>query len=252
MLGDVLPAEAFAFLLITVRMAALVMVVPVFSESSIPQRMRVAFAMALSLVIYPVVSKVLPPMPANVLVLAGLFIKELTIGLILGLTIRLLMSAIHVAGTIIAFQTGLAAAQTFDPSQGSQSVLVASFFNLLAIVLILVTNLHHMMLTGMVFSYQKFPVGEAIPVADFATITTQYVSSSFALGFQMAAPFIVYGMIYNLGLGLVARMVPGFQVFFIGMPINLFMGFALIMVLMGSIMKYFLQNFQSLLEAMIG
>jgi len=252
MLADILPAEIFGFLLVTVRLAALVMIVPIFGERSIPQRVRVSFALVVSLVVFPTISDGLPTMPATPIALAALFFQELTIGLIIGISIRILLSGLHTAGSIIAFQTGLAAAQAFDPSQGTQSVIVAAFLNLIATVMILATDLHHLMLRGMIYSYQKFPVGEGISVTDFASMAANLVSSSFLLGFQIAAPFIAYAMTYNLGLGLVARMVQGFQVFFVGMPINIFMGFALLMVLMSSIMNLFLSHFEELLMAIIG
>lgn len=252
MLANVLPAEIFGFLLITVRMAALIMVVPIFGERTIPQRARVGFAFAIALVVYPTISNSLPTMPASPVALMVLFIQELTIGLILGLSIRILLSSLHTAGSIIAFQTGLAAAQAFDPAQGTQSVIIAAFFNLIATVMILAADLHHLMLRGMIYSYQKFPVGEAVPITDFASLVTSFVAGSFLLGFQIASPFIVYGIIYNLGLGLVARMVQGFQVFFVGMPINIFMGFVLMMVLLSSIMNLFMSRFEELLLAMIG
>lgn len=252
MLANVLPAEIFGFLLITVRLSALVMVVPVFGEKSIPKRIRVGFALVLSLVIYPALSGTLPTIPASPVALGALFIKELTVGLILGLSIRIMASALHTAGSIIAFQTGLAAAQAFDPAQGTQSVIVAAFFNLVATMMILATDLHHLMIRGMVFSYEKFPIGENLVLADFATVTTSLVAGSFLLGFQIASPFIVYAMIYNLGLGLVARMVQGFQVFFVGMPINIFMGFLLMSLLISSIMNVFLGHFEELLTAMMG
>ena len=228
------------------------MVVPIFGESSISPRIRVGFALMITMVIYPTLSTSLPPMPGSPIALAALFMKELTIGLLLGLTMRILMSSIHTAGSIIAFQTGLAAAQAFDPAQGAQSVIVAAFFNLIATVLILATNTHHLMLRGMVYSYDKFPVDGSLVVDDFASVAVTMVSSSFLLGFQMAAPFIVYAMIYNLSLGLIARMVQGFQVFFVGMPINLYMGFALTMTLLGSIMNLFLSRFREHLMAIIG
>lgn len=252
MLANVLPAEIFGFLLITVRMAALVMVVPIFGEKSIPQRARVAFAIAIALVVYPTLRGSLPTMPVSPVALAVMFIQELTIGLILGLSIRFLLSALHTAGSIIAFQTGLAAAQAFDPAQGTQSVIIAAFFNLIATVMILAADLHHLMLRGMIHSYQKFPIGEGVPITDFATLATQFVAGAFLLGFQIASPFIVYAMTYNLGLGLVARLIQGFQVFFVGMPINIFMGFALIMLLIGSIMNLFLERFEKLLLAIMG
>jgi len=252
MLGDVLENEAFGFILITLRLASLVMFVPILGEKSIPQRMRVAFAMALSLIVYTGMRDQIPPMPPSVFGLATLFVQEFLIGAMLGLMMRVMMAATHTAGSVIAFQTGLAAAQAFDPSQGQQSVVVAAFLNLVAITTILVMDLHHLMIQAMAHSYYKFPIGESLYMADFATTATVLVSSSFALGFQMAAPFIAYGLIYNLGLGLLARMVPGFQVFFIGMPINILMGFILLSLLMAGMLTLFLEHFEQFLKSILG
>jgi flagellar biosynthesis protein FliR len=252
MLGDVLASEAFGFLLVSIRLSALVMVVPIFGDRSIPQRMRIAFSLSVSFIVYSVIRNDLPAMPPDIFSLVTLFIQELLIGLTLGLMMRFLMSAMHLAGTVISFQTGLAAARAFDPAQGQQSAVVAAFLNLIAITLILVTDLHHLMLRGMAHSFYKFPIGEDLMLADFAVTATQLLSSSFQLGFHIAAPFIVYGMVYNLGLGLLARMVPGFQVFFIGMPINILMGFTLFSLLLSSIMTLFLGKFEELLNFIIG
>ena len=113
-------------------------------------------------------------------------------------------------------------------------------------------DMHHLMIQAMAHSYYKFPIGESLYMADFATTATVLVSSSFALGFQMAAPFIAYGLIYNLGLGLLARMVPGFQVFFIGMPINILMGFVLLSLLMAGMLTLFLEHFEQFLKSILG
>ena len=252
MLGEVLPAEAFGFLLVTVRLAALVMIMPVLGDTTVPQRVRVGLAFVISLIVYSSVREALPPIPENVFGLFALLLRELLVGVIIGLATRILMSATHLAGTVIAFQSGLAAAQSFDPAQGSQSALVAGFMTYVAITMIVVLDLHHLMIMGMAHSYQKFPVGEALEYADFATLVTDMVSSSFLLGFHMAAPFIVYSIIFNTSLGLIARMAQGFQVFFIGMPVNIYMGFALIMVLLGSMMSLFTDRFRDLLLDFIG
>ena len=252
MLGQVLPAEAFTFLLIMMRMTPLVMLMPVLGDQSIPARVRSGLAMTLSFILFAIHGDKIPPMPAQLFDMFTLMLQELLIGSMLALTARILLTATHTAGTVIAFQTGLAAAQSFDPAQGSQSVIVASFFSLTAITLIVVTDLHHVMIEGFAHSYIKFPVGEAIPYEDFATIITRFVADAFALGFQLAAPFIVYAMIFNISLGLVARMVQGFQVFFIGLPMNLFMGFVLISLLLGSLMQLFLDRFETHLLSFLG
>ncbi len=252
MLGEVLPAEAFTFLLIMVRMTPLVMLMPVLGDKSIPARIRGGLAMALSFILFAIHGDKIPPMPPQVFDMFTLMVQELLVGSMLALTARILVSATHTAGTVIAFQTGLAAAQSFDPAQGSQSVIVASFASLTAITLIVVTDMHHIMIEGFAHSYIKFPVGEVLPYEDFATLITQFVSDSFALGFQLAAPFIVYAMIFNISLGLMARMVQGFQVFFIGMPMNLFMGFLLMSLLIGSMMRLFLDRFETHLLSFLG
>jgi flagellar biosynthetic protein FliR len=252
MLGEVLPAEAFGFLLVTVRLAALVLVMPVLGDTTIPQRIRVGLAFAISLIVYTSVRDILPPMPESVFGLFALILRELLVGVIIGLASRILMSATHVAGTVIAFQTGLGAAQSFDPAQGSQSAIVAAFMTYVAITMVVVLDLHHLMIMGMAHSYQKFPVGEPLAYADLATLITEMVSNSFLLGFHMAAPFIVYSLVFNTSLGLVARMAQGFQVFFIGMPMNIFMGFALLMLLMGTMMSLFTDRLRDLLLDFMG
>lgn len=252
MLAEVLPAEAFAFMLIMMRMVPLVMLMPVLGDRSISPRIRTGFAFALSVILYGLHGDKIPPIPAQMFQLFTLMLQELLVGSMLALTARILLSATHTAGTVIAFQTGLAAAQSFDPAQGSQSVIVASFVSLTAITMIVVTDLHHVMIEGFAHSYIKFPVGEEIPLEDFATIVVRFVADSFALGFQLAAPFIVYALIFNLSLGLIARMVQGFQVFFIGMPMNLFMGFVLMSLLIGALMQLFLDRFESHLLSFLG
>jgi len=252
MLGEVLPAEAFGFLLVATRLIALVMMMPVLGDQSVPGRIRATIGFVIALVIYMAVRSSLPPMPDNVIVLTALLLREAMIGAVLGLTTRIMLAATHIAGTVIAFLTGLAAAQSFDPSQGSQGVLVGSFLTLVAITLIVVSDLHHLMILGMVHSYLKFPVALGLPYTDFAMVIVQYTSAAFLLGFHIAAPFVAYSIIYNSGLGLISRMIPAFQVFFIGMPINLFMGFTLLMILMGSMMALFMERFEELLVSFLG
>lgn len=252
MLGEVLPAEAYVFLLIMTRLAPLVMLMPVLGDRTIPVRVRVSLAMLLSVILYGIHGDKIPPMPPEIFNLFTLVVQELLIGSMLALAARILLAATHTAGTVIAFQTGLAAAQSFDPAQGSQSVIVASFVSLTAITMIVVTDLHHLMIQGFAHSYVKFPVGETIPYEDFAMLIARFVADSFTLGFQLAAPFVVYALIFNVSLGLTARMIQGFQVFFIGMPMNLFMGFFLMMLLIGSIMSLFLERFEANLLSYLG
>jgi len=241
---SLLPENVFGFLLIFTRVAAILMVVPALGEPSVPARIRLAIALMTTLVLTPVVSANLPVLPESFLSTGLLIIGEVMIGLMIGGVARVILSALHVGGSVIAFQTGLAASQTFDPSQGVQAAIVASFLTLLGVVMIFATDSHLLILKAISNSYILFPPGHLPPVGDFAQLAIKEVSSSFALGIQISAPFIVYGLVFYIGLGLIARLMPQLQVFFIAMPLNIFLGFVLLLFLVSGIMMWFIQHFQ--------
>ena len=252
MLGQVLPQEAFGFLLIFVRLGAMIMVLPALGENTIPVRIRIALIGGLSLLIYGIVRESLPGIPASPLALAGLVVSEVLIGVMVGGVARLMMSALHVAGTIIGFQGGLAAAQHFDPNQGVQGALLSSFLSILGVTLIFATELHHLLIAAMRDSYFLFPATQAAPVADFATLALDTVAKSFKLGVQLSAPFIVYGLMFNIGLGIIARLMPQLPVFFIGMPANILIGFIILMFVLSSIMGWYLMYFEDEMTNLLG
>jgi len=250
-LAELLPTELFAFLLVFSRMGAMIMLLPALGETAIPQRLRLAMALAISFLVYSLVRSILPPMPAQPFMLALLIISEILIGVLIGASIRLLMSALHTAGTIIAMQSGLAMAQAFDPAQGAQSALMSTFLTLMAVVLIFITNMHHMMIAAMYDSYSLFPVGGDLNMADFAETVVSTVAKSFLLGVQISAPFIVYGLIFNIGLGILGRLMPQLQVFFIAMPLNIAVGFLILGMVLAAGMNWFLQHMESSLGAFL-
>ncbi len=240
-MADLLPAEIFAFLLVFSRLAAMAMLFPALGETAIPQRVRLVMALSISFLIYSLVRASLPAMPLSPYELGLLIITEILIGLLIGSSIRLLMTALHTAGTLIAMQTGLAMAQAFDPAQGAQSALMSTFLTLMAVVLIFITDLHYMMISAMYDSYSLFPVGGAIQLNDFSNLVVDTVSSAFLLGVQIASPFLVYGLIFNVGLGIIARLMPQLQVFFIAMPLNIAAGFIILAMVLSACMAWFLQ-----------
>ncbi len=252
MLGDVLPQTAFVFLMIMTRIGAMIMLLPALGDQIIPARVRVGLAMLIAILLTMQMVDSYPVMPSGPFNLLVLIFREALIGIMIGTAARLILASVHTTGTLIAFQTGLAAAQSFDPSQGSQSALVASLMTLMAVVLIFTMDMHHLMILGMQHSYITFPTGQAILFGDFATVTMKMVTQSFALGVQLATPFIVYGVLYNLGLGLIARLMPSLPVFFVGMPLNIMIGFALLAVTIGSILTVFMSHFEQFLLELVG
>ncbi len=239
-----LPENVFGFLLIFTRVGAILMVAPALGEPTVPARVRLVIALMTTLVLTPVVSAQLPVLPDGFLQTGLLITGEVLVGVLIGGVARVMLAALHVGGSVIAFQTGLAASQTFDPTQGVQAAIVASFLTLLGVVMIFATNCHLLILEAISNSYILFPPGHLAPIGDFTQMAIKEISSSFALGIQIAAPFIVYGLVFYIGLGLIARLMPQLQVFFIAMPLNIFLGFVLLLFLVSGIMMWFIQYFQ--------
>lgn len=237
-------ADVFVFMAIFARIGAMVMMFPVLGEISVSPRVRLAMALAFCIVLMPVVESSYPALPQSPVGLAGLLFVELFVGLLIGSVARLVTSALQVAGNVIAMQTGLSAAQAFDPTQGIQGAIVATFLSVVALTMIVATDLHHVMLAAMHGSYTMFKPGEVPALGDSSALILETIAGSFELGMALAAPFIVFGLVFYLAMGLLAKLMPQVQVFFVVTPASILLGFALLMVLLGTMMTWYLARFQ--------
>lgn len=249
---DFLPQTAFTFMLIFSRLAAMIMLMPALGETSIPAQVRLVMAFLLSLVMMPLVASTYGAIPVTVPGLAFIVFTEIAVGLFIGGVARIIMSALHVAGNIIALQMSLAFAQNVDPTQGQQGVLISNFLSLLAVTLIFATNLDHLLIAAMRDSYEIFVPGQAIPVGDFSQMAVKLVSDAFRIGLQLAAPFLVFGLVFYVGIGLLSRLMPQIQIFFIAMPANISLGLVLLLFLLGAMMTWFLQAFEQSISMFAG
>ena len=241
------PEIAFFFFLIFARVGTLLMLLPALGEQSIPARMRLSFALVFTFVLYPLVAPALPPIPETFAGLAATLGHELAVGFILGGLLRLMLSAAQVAGAVIAYQMGLSMAQTADPTQnGVQGAIVGNFLAFLGVALIFATDLHHMLLAGVYQSYTLFPPDAPLMLGDAADMATRIVAQAFVVGVQMAAPLLVFGLVFYLGLGVMGRLMPQIQVFFMAMPANIIIGLILFAMLVGAMMTWYLAHFEDL------
>ena len=242
---DWLPNTAFVYILLFTRIGAILMLMPALGEDMIPMRKRLSFALAFTLVVYPLLAPNLPAMPDDVMNIIGLIFHELAIGIMLGAIARITVMATQVAGAIIAFQAGLSSAMAADPTQtGVQGAVFGSFLSFLGMVLIFATDLHHMALAATFDSYMVFPLDTPLMFDDAAQLALRTVGSAFTIGIQMSAPFIVFGLVFNLGAGILARLMPAMQVFFVLMPANIFMGIFLFGLLLTMMMGWYLAGFE--------
>ena len=231
------------FLLTFSRAGAMIMLLPVIGDAGVPIRVRLAFALAVTAALTSATAQYYPSVSPPPMELAVLIAREATAGVLVGAMARLIMSALDTAGFLIASQTGLAFAQAFDPTQGSQSAMVSTFLSLVGALLVFETGLHHLALGAISGSYVLLPPNGALPTADLAELAVTLAAGAFALGLQLAAPFLVFGLIVYAVLGLVSRMMPQLQVFFLAMPLNIMSGFVLLMLVIGVMMSKFLDFF---------
>jgi flagellar biosynthesis protein FliR len=248
-----LPEVAYLYLLLFARVGTILMLVPALGEQVIPARLRLSFALAFSLVLYPLLSPQLPRLPADMLGVVVLLVHELIVGLILGGIARIVVMGAQVAGSVIAFQVGLSVAQTADPTNGGiQGAIIGSFLSFLGITLIFATDLHHLALAAIHDSYMIFSPTTTLMFEDAAQMAVETVSGAFVIGVQMSAPFIVFGLVFYLGVGILGRLMPQLQVFFIAMPATISVGFILLALLLATMMGWYLMHFESEMVVLTG
>jgi flagellar biosynthetic protein FliR len=240
--------QVFAGGLIFARLGAIVMLIPGIGEAFIPARIRLSLAFLMTVALYPVLAPGAPAEPAMVADLAGAVIKEALIGFTIGATLRLFMSSLATAGEIVSIQSTLSFAQTANPTQATPSTTLGTFLGLMGVVLIMTTNLHHMFISAIVRSYEIFPFRRAVPVGDAAQLAVQTVGKSFALGLQLAAPVMVFALVFNIATGLVGRVMPQFQVFFVASPLLVLTSLSVFALSLGVIGMVWVERYRDLLN----
>lgn len=249
-LSGVLLTELATYGFVFCRIGAALMFMPGFGDSTVNVRARLLLAVAIAIAIGDVYGQ-----PALLLggfwpAVAAIF-SEITVGLFLGLAARLAIAALQSAGAIIAAQISLANALSFDAVSAQQGALPANFLTMVGVVLLFVTDLHHILLAGVAASYQTFPPGAALPVDGFAEAVATLASEGFAIALALAAPFVLVGVTVTVCMGLLARLMPQVQVFFIVMPLQIAVGLGLLALTLGAGMQWWLGRFVEMNSAIM-
>lgn len=247
----ILPEIGALFVLVFARVGTLVMLMPGIGERFIFSRARLSLAFFIALMIVPMARTIITP-PGDMPALVGLLISELLIGLTIGLSVRLVMACLQSAGAIVAQTMGLGFAMTVDPTGGMQNPSIGNFLTMLGITLILVTDLHHVAIAAIHESYRLLPPGGFPDAGDMVTLAIRAATQGFALAVQISAPFIVFGLLFNLGLGVLARMMPQLQVFFLAVPASILGGMLVLLAVVGVMMGVFLEDLGNFLRQFTG
>ncbi|HUA53349.1 MAG TPA: flagellar biosynthetic protein FliR [Candidatus Sulfotelmatobacter sp.] len=251
MLERLMTAEVFALMLIFARIGSALILMPGIGENYVSPRVRLLLAGAIAIVVAPVVAPRLPALPASVSSLFLLLGGEIGIGLFIGTVARLALSSLETAGTLIAFQTGLASAQVFNPLLSDQGSLVSVLISVVGLVLIFETDMLHLLLRATVDSYTLFVPGALPPIGDFSEMISRLVARSFAIAMQLSAPFLVLSLVTYIALALITRLMPQLQIFFVALPLQIGLGFLLLSLTFSTLMMWFLENFADVIRGFL-
>lgn len=214
-----------AFILVLLRVSAIIVTIPVISESSVPARVKAALSILITLIVLPLVAPKIPPTESyHVLIFMYRMAGEIMIGLVIGYIAKLVLAGIQMAGDIVGFQMGLSIANVIDPMTSEQVSIITELQYLIALLIFLAVDAHHIFFSAIIQSYSVLN-----PLAfHFSGPLTQavlsYSKEMFIIAVKLAAPIIAVMLFTNVGLGVVARTVPQINIFIVGMPLQIAVG----------------------------
>lgn len=248
LLQQIVVGNIFAFLLIFMRLGMALLIMPGIGDSFVSPQIRLLFALAMSFVLTPFLASYLPSIPTNSGVMFSLLLTEAIIGLFIGTVMRIMISALDTAGNIISAQVGYASAMLFNPVTQSQGSLIGSLYSMLGVTMLLVTNAHHYMLASVVESYHLFPATGSLPAPQsLAESIGVAVSTAFRIGVQLSIPFLIIGTLVQVGFGLLGRLMPQVQVFFIALPLQILLGLVVLTMAVSAGILYWLDGYESMI-----
>ncbi len=251
MLSDLLTLNVFHFLLVFARLSVVFLLMPGVSASYVPTRIRLAFALLVTMISLPIVQGYLPNQPEAPAALVKFIFFEILIGAFIGTIIQLIMTALNVAGMMISRSAGLMNTFVNDPVTNAQSAIVIGFLNLIAVVLIFSTGLHDFMIMAIVDSYSLIAPNEPILTGDILNVVATTINESFYIGVRIASPFLMYTLIFQVTMGIIARLSPQMNIFFVVLPLQILMGFTLLTIALPAMMLVFLNYFDSNLHSLL-
>jgi flagellar biosynthesis protein FliR len=228
-------------LLIFIRLTSFFIIAPLFAMKGVPNQFKVGLAFFIALVAL----SNLPdgePLPLDSFYIL-LIIKELGVGLALGFTAALLLYTVQIAGAFIDFQMGFSIASVMDPQTGTQVPIIGHFKYILALLFLLTVNGHHLMLDGVMQSFQSFPVESiafSAKMEDVAHFFTKLFVEMFMIALQIALPIVGALFLVDVALGILAKTVPQLNIFAVGLPLKIIVGFIMLFLSM-PIFFYILQ-----------
>jgi flagellar biosynthetic protein FliR len=214
-----------AFILVFLRVGAIIFTIPVISDTSVPLRIKAAMTILISLIIFPLVLPKIPE-PANyqVLILMYRMAGEVMIGLIIGFSARFVFAGIQMAGEMIGFQMGLSMANVIDPMTNQQVSTIAELQYLMAMLVFLIVDAHHIFFSAIIQSYSIVSPLTFHFSGQLMQTIFGFTQEMFVIAIKLGAPLMAVMLFTNVGLGIIARTVPQMNIFIVGFPLQIGIG----------------------------
>lgn len=205
------------------RILAMIASSPILGNKQVPAHVKIGLSVLLAIVIAPTIGE-MPPVtvgsPQGLLII----VQQIIIGVAMGFTMRLIFTAVEMAGELAGLQMGLGFASFYDPMNSSYTPVVARWFGMVAILAFLAMNGHLYMLSALAESFNTLPIGSMMPAKGFYEVAI-WGGSIFAYGLQISLPLLAALLTANIALGILTRAAPQLNLFAIGFPITLAIGF---------------------------
>ena len=234
------------------RIGSCFMYMPAIGDSTVSPMIRLILAVMSTIAIMPSIEQNIPVIKSidgGAVLLLG---QELMIGLCIALMSRIFLSAIHVAGMTIGPMLGLSIAMLFDPSQQSQSNTVGSFLSLTITMLLLANNVHMLFIQAIANSYHTIHFADIGQYGSLMEGIAQSVGKMWLIGIQMSAPFILVNIVLMFGSGVLAKLMPQLQIFFIMVPVQILLGILVLLVSLSGISSWFIGQYLEFLKHILG
>lgn len=251
MLNDLLALNIFHILLIFARLSVVFLLMPGISAGYVPTRIRLMLALLITILCLPLVQDYLPGQPDSPAELTKLIFLEVLIGAFIGAIIQITMAALNIAGLKISQSIGLMNAFVDDPVTSTQSAIIIGFLNIIAVVLIFTAGLHGFMIMAIVDSYSLLMPNSPLMMGDMLNILATVLNEAFIIGVRIASPFLVYALVFQVAMGIMARLSPQMNIFFVALPIQLMLGFVLLSIALPSMMLVFLNYFDGNMNSLL-
>jgi flagellar biosynthetic protein FliR len=219
------PREVILFALVLSRVAGVFSAIPVFGGKGIPLHIKVVIVAMITLVCFPALNVTLTEVPSDAFTLALLAMREIMVGITLGFVTRIIFSAVEFSGQIIGMQMGFTISSIIDPTQGTQTQIMSVMQTLLATLLFLSLNIHHLFIRTIVDSFRIVPLGGWHISGELVAFLIKSTADIMILGVRLAAPVMVALLLTSITLGVMARAFPQMNVFMVSMPLNIGIGF---------------------------